>query len=241
MVHFKNLIRKIPILHNYQKTIRNKMNLLSIKNSNQLVDNHFKFLAKQGFQNTELFKVLFKEQNQLLLNIFETGSSANWGANSSLLFDTYVKKFGGEFVTVDLRSESKKYLDKKFSKLSRSFVDDSLNFIDSFDQNFFQNVGIVYLDSYDLDVNNPYPSMEHGLAEFLKLDKNLKKNCLVAIDDTPNREGFNKYLLHLANSKDILKDNDVIPGKGSLILNNKIMTNYELIYHHYGVILKKIK
>ncbi len=39
--------------------------------------------------------------------ILETGSSA-WGTNSSLLFDSYVHRFGGEFYTIDCGSAWKK-------------------------------------------------------------------------------------------------------------------------------------
>ena len=53
-------------------------------------------------------------------------------------YDSYVYKFGGKFVTVDIRPEANKYLNSKFSKKSLSFEDDSLNFIESFDQKSFQ-------------------------------------------------------------------------------------------------------
>src|SRR5690242_15729928 len=35
-------------------------------------------------------------------NILETGSSA-WGTNSSRLFDRYVRRYGGRFLTIDIR------------------------------------------------------------------------------------------------------------------------------------------
>lgn len=235
----KKQIKKSPSLHNFQKIIRYKLAILNIKNSDHLVDIHFKFLAKQGFQNIELFKKLFQNSNPHSLNIFETGSSANWGANSSLLFDAYVKIFGGKFVTVDLRNTANKYLNNRFSKFSKSYVDDSINFIKNTNQDFLKRLDVVYLDSYDLDINDPYPSMEHGLKEFLEIDKYISKDCLVAVDDTPNEEAYNKYLKWQSKSNEDTLPLNLIPGKGSLILVHQVMKNYELIYQYYGIILRK--
>ena len=89
-------------------------------------------MAIQGFQNQELFERSIGYFNNKPINIFETGSSAKWGTNSSILFDSYVKKFGGSFITVDLRNEANNYLKKRFSNKSISFVDDSINFIKSY-------------------------------------------------------------------------------------------------------------
>ena len=50
-------------------------------------------------------QTLTKAINQLVdkpANIVETGSSA-WGSNSSMLFDSYVNSFGGNFFSVDIR------------------------------------------------------------------------------------------------------------------------------------------
>ena len=64
----KKQIKNFPSLHNFQKIIRYKLAILNIKNSDHLVDIHFKFLAKQGFQNIELFKKLFQNSNPHSLN-----------------------------------------------------------------------------------------------------------------------------------------------------------------------------
>ena len=42
-----------------------------------------------------------------------------------------------------------------------------------------------FIDRFDLDIDNPEPSQEHGLNEFLLLDKKLKKDAILSIDDTP--------------------------------------------------------
>ena len=235
----KKILKKFKRIYRTQKIIRYFLFFIFLNNSKKLVDIHFKFMAIQGFQNQELFERSIGYFNNKPINIFETGSSAKWGTNSSILFDSYIKKFGGSFITVDLRGEANNYLKKRFSKNSLSFVDDSINFIRSFENDFFKKVDLVYLDSYDLDINNPDPSMNHCLEEFLLLDKKIKINSLVVIDDTPNEEAFNRYMKqHLRNNIDNL---DFIPGKGSTVLQNSVMEKYEILYQFYGVILKKVK
>ena len=93
---------------------------------------------------------------------------------------------------------------------------------------------LVYLDSFDLDIDNPEPSQEHGLNEFLLLDKKLKKGAFLSIDDTPI-----SYEL-FGNSK--INKFDFIPGKGRLVLNylDKNPNQYEILYHNYSLVLKKL-
>lgn len=75
--------------------------------------------------------------------------------------------------------------------------------------------------------------MQHGLKEFLLLDKHIKPGTIIVVDDTPKNISFYK------NFKPA-NEEDPIPGKGTLILEeiNKDHS-YEIMYHHYGVILQK--
>tara|TARA_Y200000002_G_scaffold300667_1_gene255702 strand:- start:99 stop:824 length:726 start_codon:yes stop_codon:yes gene_type:complete len=238
---FKNYLKNFESIYKFQKHIRYKSNEYFVKNYKDLIDNHFKFKAEYGEMNKELFELSIGNFKNKAINIFETGSSANWGANSSILFDSYISKFGGKFITVDIRSEANKYLNSIFSKGSLSFQEDSLKFIENFDQEFFNNLNLIYLDSYDLDINNPQPSMEHCLNEFILLDKRIRKGCLVAIDDTPNLKAFEKYMNHHFKDDNSIESYGFIPGKGTLILQNEIMKNYEIVYQYYALLLCKIK
>ena len=106
----KNYLKKFKLIYKLQKQIRYKLNNYFVKNYKDLISNHFKFKADYGEMNQKLFELSIGYFNNRAINIFETGSSANWGANSSLLFDSYVYKFGGKFITVDIRPEANKYL-----------------------------------------------------------------------------------------------------------------------------------
>ena len=86
-------------------------------------------------------------------------------------------------------------------------------------------------------MSNPTPSMEHGLEEFLLLDKLISKNTLVAIDDTPKDIKFFGEEIE----KPKLGNHDLVPGKGALVIEEiRKNKNYEIIYHEYSIILKKL-
>ena len=208
-----------------------------LKDYKKLIDNHFKFLAKYGNMNKKLFEIAIGNFSSQSITFFETGSSANWGANSSLLFDSYVNKFGGKLITVDIREDANRYLNSKFSKKSFSFIENSLDFIKTYDQSFFKTIDLVYLDSYDLDINNPEPSMNHCLQEFLLLDERIKVGSLIAIDDTPNLEAFKMYM-EFNLIKIILLKSMVYTRKRYKSIRTSTIKNYKIIYQHYGVLTK---
>ena len=212
------------------------VNYLLINNNKKLINYHFLYFSEPSHVNKSMFYKLFERCENKPLNIFETGSSA-WGTNSSLLFNNYVNKFGGRFVTVDIREEPSKFLEPFFKENSEAHTDDSLNFIKTFDKKFFKELDIIYLDSFDVDLSNPTPSMEHGLEEFLLLDKLITKNTLIAIDDTPKDIKFFGEGVKKAK----IGNRDLVPGKGALVIEEvRKNKNYEVIYHEYSIILKKL-
>jgi len=68
------------------------------------------------------------------VRILETGSSA-WGTNSSLLFDSFVNSFGGQFETVDIRISPSVDLATKCSPNTRLYTDDSVSFLKKWSAN----------------------------------------------------------------------------------------------------------
>lgn len=166
--------------------------------------------------------------------IVETGSSA-WGTNSSLLWDSYVKKFGGCFFTVDIREKAATDLRPKLSENSKAFVGDSVEFLRQLELPAeFSSVSLVYLDSMGVDLENQEPAMQVGLSEFLAVHPFLTSGSIVVIDDTP----IEFSLLGDSNWAHARNDG-LIPGKGALILRSPLMTQYDVLYHHYNVVLKK--
>ncbi len=150
--------------------------------------------------------------------IIETGSSA-WGTNSSLLFDGYVRNFGGSFETVDLRVEPLLKLQDQCSPNTQLHCNDSVNFLKQWtSKNKGVKIDLLYLDSWDVEWSNPNPSGLHGLAEFLSISNHMQKGSLLLIDDTPKNENFfNGSEEDRAAFLEYFDRNGFYPGKGSLV------------------------
>jgi hypothetical protein len=169
--------------------------------------------------------------------IVETGTSA-WGTDSTRLWDSYVKSFGGKFFSVDIRSEPRQLLGD-LGPLSFLYVDDSVNFLNNFKHYSQSKIDLVYLDSFDIDWKNPFPAMQHGLKEFEAVEKYLKIGSIVVIDDTPVNQSFiPESEGNLATS--IKTKLGVYPGKGALVLAMiKLQPEkYKVIYHNYNLVFE---
>jgi len=205
----------------------------NIKNVEDLLDFHFNTYSDSNHINKDMFEILLENFNGSSINILETGSAAH-GTKSSMLFACYVKIFGGRFDTVDSNPEIKLYYSFLESCNVKFHSEDSLKFINNLEEKYVNSLDLIYLDSFDLDINNPSPSQNHGLNEFLSLNKKLRKGAIVSIDDTPV-----SYELFGNTQKN---EFDFIPGKGRLVLDflDKNPNLYEILYHNYSVVLKKL-
>jgi hypothetical protein len=149
--------------------------------------------------------------------IVETGSSA-WGTNSSLLFDSYVNSFEGRFDTVDIRIRPAMQLRKFCTAATRLHCDDSVSFLERYARDG-EPVDLVYLDSWDVNWNDPIPSALHGLREFFAVLPCLRSGSLVLIDDTPANESVMGHVQpgHVAAFTTFMRTFGFAPGKGSLV------------------------
>ena len=149
---------------------------------------------------------------------------------------------GGTFSTVELDdnilSNSKKIYSEIFPNLRT--IDyhcmDSVKFLGSYDK----YVNFVHLDSFDLDMKNPIPSMLHGWLEFEAIKDKMPSGSLVVIDDNFIR-GTVVYWNNFVNGEfthqeEINVNYDII-GKGALIYHwvLKDETDWDLIGNHYNV------
>ena len=140
----------------------------------------------------ESFKFALLEANKRgLKTIVETGcargktkfiffSKINWkDGMSTMIFSDYARYVKGELTTCDIEKKNIENA-KKFVKNNQEFVkfaiDDSLNFLSSFEK----KIDFLYLDSLDGQYDG---ASKHQLEE-IKIAKNkLNKNSLVLLDD----------------------------------------------------------
>lgn len=149
--------------------------------------------------------------------ILETGPSA-WGTNSSLLFDSYVNSFGGSFESVDIRLQPSIVLRVQCSSNSSFYCNDSVSFLNQWSKNNHQ-VDLVYLDSWDVDWDNPIPSAMHGLSEYLAIAPSLLPGSLLLVDDTPFDDQVTKSVQpnHIEPFMRFYGMFGFYPGKGAFV------------------------
>ena len=135
------------------------------------------------------FKIIFSElekMNKSFYRIVETGTTRKdpshklaWkDGMGTLMFENFVNYHNGKVDTVDIDLEACNQCQSLVGSNVEVHCCDSLDFL----KNIKEHIDFYYLDSWDVDRNNPLPSQEHHLKEFKMIEPNLK-NCIVGIDD----------------------------------------------------------
>jgi hypothetical protein len=168
--------------------------------------------------------------------ILETGMSA-WGTDSTRLWDSYVRSFGGHLWSVDIEPEHIRRLAPSVGPQTTLVCDDSVAFLSRWvSEHPDERAGLVYLDSWDVDFTAPLPAAEHGLRELEAVTPALQPGTLLLIDDSPGG------LEHVpeparAEAQVLFAEFGVWPGKGMLVQQQlaergivPIMHGYQALY-----------
>jgi hypothetical protein len=211
---------------------------LHVSNVDDLVQNHFSIWSETDHVNREIFSLALHALGGSPAKIIETGTSA-WGTDSTRLWDSYVRKFGGSFCSVDIRREASQRLKWQLSKKSQLFINDSVDFLAK-ESNL--PADLYFLDSWDLDLGDPLPSATHGLNEYLAIEPYLEPGNLILIDDTPCALRLGDPQNLPAKAIEFIEKYDQLPGKGAFIcreLTKKF--HFEVILHDYALLLRVVK
>ena len=150
---------------------------------------------------------------------------------SSLLFDKYIKEYGGNFWTVDISEESVNYCKSRMiSENSVVNLGDSITKLKKLNTSLIHSgkkIDLLYLDSFDAPQDKPeivQISALHHLYELLTIIPSLKPGALIGVDDNwiEFRDGQN-----------------IISGKGQFIFdymqkinNNPSLHNYQIFWNY---------
>jgi hypothetical protein len=184
------------------------------------------------------FHELFKQiNNRKKLNILESGI-ASAGINSTYLFNEYIKKYGGNFWSVD---NNKNLVDTHQGNMcpgTKLIHNDSVTFFSEWcNTHKGLQADVIYLDSWDLDWYNPHPAAMHGLNEYLSLLPSYNKNTLLLIDDTPSSPYWIDTRGKLFDDMiDVYIQKSELPGKGQYVLN--VHKNADILLHNYQILYK---
>jgi hypothetical protein len=195
-----------------------------------LVVAHLLRSGNPSHPNKAIFIKVLKHFEKRPLVIVETGTSA-WGADSTRLWDQYIRCFGGELKSVDLRSEPSHNLRNKTSPRTHLTIGDSVEFLSALRDSGFQ-ADLIYLDSFDVDWRDPNPAEQHGLKEFLIAREILRNKGIILIDDTPTSAS------RLRTGLPPIDQGEGVRGKGALALSEvNSDQRFTVLHHDYAVAL----
>lgn len=236
-----NLIRR-AWGYSHRRLVETNYTLKRPDDLNELIENHFSTWSETNHQCRHGITKALESLNGIKSPVIvETGTSAS-GTDSSRLFASYAKLFGGIFFSVDISPAPSERLRHFKNKKSQFFVQDSVDFLVNFREITSKDaINLVYLDSWDVDWGNPEPSAIHGLKEFYAANRLLGLNSYILIDDTPIDitwipESQRKVAEEFKNKF------GVFPGKGSFVLiDEEFLNHYEIIFHGYNLLARRIK
>ena len=174
------------------------------------------------------------------IECIETGASQNFNDGCFGLFlCSLVSEYGGKFISVDINNDillgglilyHKYYMDTKVEHI----LSDSVSFL----KNYKGSPNLVHLDSWDLDLKNPVPSMLHGWLEFEAIKDKIPSGGICVIDDNFLKGTWvqwNNVVNNVIIGHEIIEINYDIIGKGSLIYHycKNYDSGWEIIGDHY--------
>ena len=152
-----------------------------------------KYAARLGVRRDgflSMFSMLEAARPQGDFRIVETGSMRvpdNWEGDgqSTVLFDQFVTFHGGEVLTVDMSPECGDLIAQACSEQVRFTCGDSVRYLHKLRTTGDQRIDLLYLDSFDLDINQPTPSAFHHVKELLAIWPALAPGAVIVVDDNP--------------------------------------------------------
>ncbi len=210
------------------------------------LDFYKKILPVENFrigQAEILHDYLSEHFNFPYVECIETGASQDLDDGC---FGLYLAKIcesnNGIFHSVDLSETIVEKSKKMFSDFLPNFTInqhcvDSVEFLKSYNG----SPNLVHLDSWDLDLTNPVPSMLHGFLEFQAIKDKMPSGSIIIVDDN-FLKGTWVHWRELVNGEmtgnyEKIDINYEIVGKGSLIYHwcQKSETEWDILDNHHQV------
>ncbi len=192
-------------------------------------------------QSESVYKCLVENFNFSYIECIETGASQNLDDGC---FGIYLAKIcesnGGIFHSVDISDDVLQKSERLFNEYFSEFETnhhclDSVQFLKSYQG----RPNLVHLDSFDLNLENPIPSMLHGWLEFVEIKDKMPSGSIILVDDNFLKYTWIDWLEKqdgqlTGNHKRIDITYDIV-GKGSLIYHwcQKEDTEWDIIGNHY--------
>ncbi len=141
-------------------------------------------------KRAEGFDVLFRSLQAIgrSLLIVETGTlrlPGNWEGDgqSTFMFDALVRESGGVLISIDVTNESVDSARKACSSATQLITNDSVSALHALTQVVSKQIDLLYLDSFDLDPNDPLPSAIHHALELTAVRPLVGPGTVICVDD----------------------------------------------------------
>ena len=158
-----------------------------------------------------------------------------WDGQSTVLFDEYVKcRQPGSIVhSVDLDPQATAVCKSMVSDRVTVHTGDSvlvLREIGKLLEQASRTIDLLYLDSFDVDWNNPMPSAVHHLKELVSIIRWVNPETLVVVDDC----AMICYAVADAEHRlNLISPAPVIGGKGLYVAQYAAQVSATLAFSHY--------
>lgn len=126
---------------------------------------------------------------------------------STRIFDAFINQHGGELHSVDINPDNVEYARTQVSDQVQVHCSDSVEFLWQANLNLtIENhyVDLLYLDSFDYEPSDPWPSAAHHMKELAAIISRLRPGSLVAVDDNfivnGQRQGKGAYVYDFMTS-----------------------------------------
>ena len=172
-------------------------------------DYYFKLGERRNtFQKIFEYLESLSKENPTILETGIARTDENWEGDgmSSLMFDKYINEVGGNFTSIDINPSNVSFARSKLSSKSNLICSDSVIQLHKISRDEeYPMIDVLYLDSFDLDWNNPIPSSFHHMKELLAIYPKIQKGTLIVVDDNANNKGKGQMV------KDFMKNIGINP------------------------------
>ena len=211
-------------------------------NTQDELDFYKSITDRRSSQADSLYNVLMNHFEFDKVECVETGASQNLDDGCfGLYLAKIVQSKGGSYHSVDIYEDivnkSKLIFEKYVPELSvNHYISDSVKFLEEYNG----SPNLVHLDSWDLDLTNPIPSMLHGWLEFVAIKDKMSSGSIILVDDNFLKgtwTGWNWIKDGQIIDSEVIDIKYDIIGKGALVYHwcQKEETEWDLVGDHYIV------
>lgn len=143
-------------------------------------------LGKRADGFAAIFRALEGVGAELL--VLETGCMrvpGNWEGDgqSTFMFDALARARGGTVISIDITPESLDTARRACSSATQLILGDSVAALHALSRLAVRPAALIYLDSFDLDRDNPLPSAIHHALELAAVRPLIGPGTVVGVDD----------------------------------------------------------